>query len=474
MQPSADHGTWPLPAPRDDDEDLGRRLASSGAHLSPTTRWDIDCMNRVVARELDAAGLLDARCDWLQIRHSRSQMAGGLTVEFAPHPDEFEPVFLGKPHLFFRFRESRPARSEEALAALREASARRRFLMRRADAVAAGTLGPQGALFCDAVLRGYLRSVKKDDAWLAALLADRDVVDVRLPIGDGESRLRVARQDGRLRVHLAELVPGVSYHGAAQSPKLVVRNHTWTDDELEALAGRDAHDVLPLTALDVPGLVILKASASGDAATLLLSRPSTILEESRVTAEPQDVVLHPEPHMASAGAELVALAWRLKQHPDFAGDFVRVLEIGSWVSMERMSDLEKGLIKVVGSLVGTMRSRNLEFREDLPMEPQFVDFLQSLPDPLPGQKGYVDQNTLPPVDRRDTFEAEVDIADVRTWTAGDGVPRAVARACNVRPAGGVACDTMVFAEGDLSTQLEEGTTRTLKLRSYGGSLRIEA
>ncbi len=184
--------------------------------------------------------------------------------------------------------------------------------------------------------------------------------------------------------------------------------------------------------------------------------------------------IHPEPRMDSAGMELMALSFALEKHPDLAPHAERVREIGSWISMGRMTDTEFSLIRVVGAMVGTIRRRNVEFHDDLPMEPQIVSFLEHLPDPLPGQEGYVDQDTLPPTERRDTFAADVAMSDVRRWTAHDQVPRALARICTVSPcSGGMGEVTMVFAEGDLVDRIAEGETRTLVLRSLGGALRVQ-
>lgn len=185
-----------------------------------------------------------------------------------------------------------------------------------------------------------------------------------------------------------------------------------------------------------------------------------------------EVRIEADPHMESAGAEIMALAWRLSEHPDFSGEADRVRDIGAWISMARMSDIETSLYKMIGALVGALRKRGVAFNEDLPMGPQFEAFLASLPDPLPGEAGYVDQNTLAPSSRRDTFEAEVDIGEVRTWDAGDGVPRAIARECSVRPAGGLAGTEIVYAEGDATARLEANHTRNLRLRSTGRALRV--
>ncbi|MFZ3482104.1 hypothetical protein [Sphingomonas sp. 3-13AW] len=168
----------------------------------------------------------------------------------------------------------------------------------------------------------------------------------------------------------------------------------------------------------------------------------------------------------------MALSFRLEAYPEFAADVERIREISAWVSTGGLSDMEASLLPLLGALIGTMRSRNLVFHEDLPMAPQFISFLEALPDPLPGQPGYLDQTTLRPLDRRDTFEAEVDLADVRIWTAADQIPRGLARTCSIRPAGAVAGEGMIFAEGGETALLEEGVTRTLILRSFGGALRI--
>lgn len=189
-----------------------------------------------------------------------------------------------------------------------------------------------------------------------------------------------------------------------------------------------------------------------------------------MTREP---TIHAEPKMDSAGAELMALSFRMARHSEFAADADRLREIGAWISMGRTSDMEMSLVKVIGAMVGTIRRRNIEFREDLPMAPQFLEFLEELPDPLPGQRGYVDQDTLSPTQRRDTFAAEVEMADVRTWTAHDEVIRAVARECRVKPPGGVAGDAMIFAEGPNEVALLTGpASRALTLRSSGNALRV--
>lgn len=176
--------------------------------------------------------------------------------------------------------------------------------------------------------------------------------------------------------------------------------------------------------------------------------------------------------MDSAGAELMALAWRMKDHPEFAADAARVREIGAWASFGRASDMERMTAPVLGSIVAAMRNRGIPFDDVLPMQPQFTDFLQSLPDPLPGQKGYVDQTALPPVARRDAFEAVVDMTDVSTWTGADGVPRAAARACRIAPVDGIPGEGVVYADGAHAADLSEGATVTLWLRSGGRALRV--
>lgn len=179
-----------------------------------------------------------------------------------------------------------------------------------------------------------------------------------------------------------------------------------------------------------------------------------------------------DPRMDSAGAELMALAWRMKDHPEFAADADRVREIGAWASMGRLSDMEMMVAPVLGALVGTMRSRGIPFDEQLPMSPQFTEFLSSLADPLPGQRGYVDQATLPPVDRRDAFEAVVEMKGVANWTTQDGIERAVSRESTVTPTEGVAGQAIVYAEAAHVPAIQEGATATVWLRSGGGALRI--
>lgn len=180
-----------------------------------------------------------------------------------------------------------------------------------------------------------------------------------------------------------------------------------------------------------------------------------------------------EPNMESAGAELMGLAHDMEGIPDLADRAERIREIGAWVSVSRMSDAERGLINMLGAMFGAMQRRNFVFSEDAPISKQFETFLDSIPDPLPGEIGYVDQNTLPPQERRDVFEAEVEMSDVRTWTAYDGITRGIAKLCAVRPQGGVVGHCSVFAEGGTVALLKDGGIATLRLRSIGGSLKIE-
>lgn len=179
-----------------------------------------------------------------------------------------------------------------------------------------------------------------------------------------------------------------------------------------------------------------------------------------------------EPYMESAGAELMNLAWRMQDHPDFSQDAQRIREIGSWISMNQTSDLEKSLMQVVVAVVGAIRKRNIEFRDDLPIASQFIAFLDSIPDPLPGEQGYIDQATLPPLERKDIFEAKIEIGDVRTWEANDGTKYAQAD-CLVAPINGVAGEALVFAQDQNVDLLVNGATKILKLRSARGALKVE-
>lgn len=178
-----------------------------------------------------------------------------------------------------------------------------------------------------------------------------------------------------------------------------------------------------------------------------------------------------DPKMDSAGAELMNIGWRMRNHPDFADCADRVHEIGAWASMGRTSDMERMIAPVLGQIIGTIRKRGVPFDEQLPMAPQITAFLEALPEPLPGQLGYVDQTKLAPVDRRDVFEANVEMADVRRWTAGDGIERAIARQCTVRPIDGIEGPAMIWIQGDTSA-FEDGGTATFWLRSTGNALTV--
>lgn len=180
-----------------------------------------------------------------------------------------------------------------------------------------------------------------------------------------------------------------------------------------------------------------------------------------------------EASMDSAGVELMALSFRLSKSPEFADDAERIREIGGWISAGRPSDMEMTLLKVVGALVGTMRRRNTAFSEDLPMLPQFEAFLDAVPDPVPGEACYVDPNSLPLLERRDRFEAQVVMAEVNHWTAGDGIERAISCKAIVTPKDGTPGEAMVYAEGALAARIAEGVETTLVLRSTGGALAIQ-
>lgn len=193
------------------------------------------------------------------------------------------------------------------------------------------------------------------------------------------------------------------------------------------------------------------------------------------TQTPETPPVIADPNMDSAGAELMNLAWRMKDHPEFAADADRIREIGGWAMVGRPSDMERMIAPVLGQLIGAMRNRGIAFDEELPMSPQLTGFLESLPDPLPGQQGYVDQTTLSPVDRRDAFEATIEMIDVRKWSSGADdakINHVIARECVVRPVEGVEGRAMVFARDDDVDLFEEGKTATLWLRSAGQALTV--
>jgi hypothetical protein len=177
-----------------------------------------------------------------------------------------------------------------------------------------------------------------------------------------------------------------------------------------------------------------------------------------------------EPDMRSAGAELAALSFRLEKHPDFAEDAARLREIAAWASVDRPTDLFRSTMQVLGAMAGAMRMRNYAFRDDRPISRQLIEMLDGITTPLPQEIGYVDQDTLPPIERRDEFVADVEMKDVRTWTSPDGVVRSLVRVGTVTTIHGLAGNEMVHAEGDLSTLLVQDTTARLVLRASGRSL----
>lgn len=85
-----------------------------------------------------------------------------------------------------------------------------------------------------------------------------------------------------------------------------------------------------------------------------------------------------EPEMSSAGVEIMNLAHRLKDNPDFAAEVERIRTIGAWISMGRMSDGERAMIQMLGTMVGQMRERGLEFDDNKPIVPQIVKFFDDL------------------------------------------------------------------------------------------------
>lgn len=94
------------------------------------------------------------------------------------------------------------------------------------------------------------------------------------------------------------------------------------------------------------------------------------------------LVICAEPHMESAGAELMALSHRMQKTEGFTPEEAeRVREIGAWISVGRQSDLERSLIQVVGAIITGMRSRGFAFDDNAPIASQFLRFIDDLPKP---------------------------------------------------------------------------------------------
>lgn len=273
-------GEWPLPPAGPQDEAMSERLMATGGRFSPGRQWNIDCMVRVIAPVLDEYGLLDGPAPWLEMRSSRSEMAGGLTVEFGQHPDEADPRFRKLTH--FRFRPQRRTKSGEALADLRAASVRRAFLMRRRSAIDSGATTEGRALLCDAVLPGLLELAGID----ATLLADHVADDHHLLVNESQNLgktgfepipVDLERRGQELIAHRITLPGGMIYRSAHGSPSLVVRSLTFSDDEIGAMVGRPLHRVLPRDGFDVDGLDVTAAACRGDTTIFTLSRPQATL-----------------------------------------------------------------------------------------------------------------------------------------------------------------------------------------------------
>lgn len=275
-----DDGQWPLPPARPQDDAMSERLMATGGRFSPGRRWNIDCMVRVIAPALNGYGLLDGPAPWLEIRSSRSEMAGGVTVEFDAHPDEDDAAFRKLRH--FRFREQRPTKSDEALADLHRAAARRAFLMRRRAAIDSGATTEGRALMCDAVLPGLLDAAGMDRALLAEHVADEQhlLVDkIRNPGKTGFEPVSVdiERRGRNLIAHRVALPGGMVYRSAHGAPSLVVRGMTPSEEDVSAMTGKPLHRVLPRAEFDIPGLDVYAVSRRGDATIFTLSRPQATL-----------------------------------------------------------------------------------------------------------------------------------------------------------------------------------------------------
>ena len=184
---------------------------------------------------------------------------------------------------------------------------------------------------------------------------------------------------------------------------------------------------------------------------------------------PVDQEFIAEPRMESAGAELMALSFRLEKDPGFAADVARLRQISGWLSIGRIDDMHFAFLKVLGGMLDAMRRRNFAFAEDRSISGQFEEFLNTIPDPLPGEIGFVDQATLDPKERRDLFDAEIAVGDVRRWTPHDGIERALARDVAVKP-DGLHGTADVYAEGDDVPLLADGAT--VRLRSGGRALKV--
>jgi hypothetical protein len=240
------------------------------------------------------------------------------------------------------------------------------------------------------------------------------------------------------------------------------------DVERSHPAGTEARVLGMRTLPDPQGLAITLAVGEAENERIVV-----VFDESdecgyaftRATDDPARV----EPRMESAGTELMALTFRLEAHPEFAGDVARLREISGWISVGRMSDTEHAFVNLLGAMVGAMRRRNFAFADDRSISSQFSDFLDSIPEPLPGEVGFVDQATVEPAARRDVFDAVVEAGEVRRWTDRDGVERALANHATVRP-DGVHGTSIVYAEGALAPLLVDGAV--LRLRSAGGALKV--
>lgn len=98
-----------------------------------------------------------------------------------------------------------------------------------------------------------------------------------------------------------------------------------------------------------------------------------------VEAEPTLVA---ERVMDGAGHELMALSRRLAERAATPEEAARLHMIGAWIVVDRPSDLQNAMIKVLGEIVAHMRSRGFDFDYDKPVTTQvnaFLDTMQPAP-----------------------------------------------------------------------------------------------
>ncbi len=113
-----------------------------------------------------------------------------------------------------------------------------------------------------------------------------------------------------------------------------------------------------------------------------LGVPLPVKETESIFDDPSDVEgmsdypgMVVEPYMRSAGAEISRYAFEMEKLGLPREDVLRMVEIGAWATMGKLSDHERALVQIAGGVVGIMRRAGYPFKEDAPIVSQWRDFV---------------------------------------------------------------------------------------------------